>query len=82
MAGRKLELTPTEYDLLSYLARHKGQVMTYEQLLDHLYGLDSERSRHDLFVHVNRLRKKVEPNADEPRFIQTRWGLGYVFMPR
>ncbi|MFQ5924282.1 MAG: helix-turn-helix domain-containing protein [Anaerolineales bacterium] len=55
-----MELTPTEHNLLSYLARHKGQAMTYEQFIDRLYGLDAEWSRHDLFVRVSRLRKKLD----------------------
>jgi PAS domain S-box-containing protein len=81
MRGKRLDLTPTEYDLLAFLARHKGQVLTYEQLLDHLYGDEGERSRHDLFVHISRLRKKIEPDPEEAEFIVTRWGVGYAFLP-
>jgi PAS domain S-box-containing protein len=81
MEGEPVELTPTEFKLLAYLARHKGQVLTYEQLLEHLYGLDRERKRHDLFVHISRLRRKIEPDPEEDVFIVTRWGVGYVFMP-
>jgi two-component system response regulator VicR len=81
MSGQRLELTPTELNLLIYMARNRGQVLTYELLLDHLYGTDKEASLHNLFVHVSRLRKKIEPDPEEPRFIITRWGLGYVFMP-
>lgn len=82
LAGRTVELTPTEYELLAHLAQHRGQVLTYQQLLEHLYGSRLERSRHDLFVHVSRLRKKIETDPDDPEFIQTRWGVGYVFSPR
>lgn len=82
LAGRTVELTPTEYELLAHLAQHRGQVLTYQQLLEHLYGSRVERSRHDLFVHVSRLRKKIETDPDDPDFIQTRWGVGYVFSPR
>lgn len=81
LRGKRLDLTPTEYDLLVFLARHKGQVLTYEQLLDHLYGGEGERSRHDLFVHISRLRKKIEPDPDNAEFIVTRWGVGYAFLP-
>jgi two-component system phosphate regulon response regulator OmpR len=56
-------------------------VLTYELLLDHLYGTEKKTNLHNLFVHVSRLRKKIEPDPEEPRFIITRWGLGYVFMP-
>jgi two-component system alkaline phosphatase synthesis response regulator PhoP len=81
LSGNRLDLTPTEYDLLVYLARHKGQVLTYQQLLEHLYGHEGERSRHDLFVHISRLRKKIEPDPENPEFIITRWGVGYTFLP-
>jgi PAS domain S-box-containing protein len=77
--GKRIDLTPTEYSLLAYLAQNQGRVLTYEQLLDHLYQAEQERSRHDLFVHISRLRKKIEPDPDEPRYILTRWGVGYLF---
>jgi len=77
--GERIELTPTEYELLAYLARNQGRVLTYGQLLDHLYQGEGQRSRHDLFVHISRLRKKIEPDPDEPRYILTRWGVGYMF---
>jgi two-component system response regulator RegX3 len=80
--GKHLDLTPTEFELISYLVRHQGQVLTYDQLVDHLWGLGTGRTRHDLFVHISRLRKKIEPKPKEPRFIVTRWGIGYVFMPK
>lgn len=82
LRGEKLDLTPTEYKLLAYQIHNRGQVLTYDQLLEHLYGLDEDRSRHDLFVHISRLRKKIEPDPENPQFILTRWGVGYVFMPR
>lgn len=77
--GERQSLTPTEFQLLALLARHHGQVLTYDQILDHLFDPDGERDRHDLFVHVSRLRKKIEPNPSEPRYILTRWGVGYLF---
>jgi DNA-binding response OmpR family regulator len=80
VASERIELTPTEFDLLALLARNRGQVLTYEQLLTHLYGLGKVRSRHDLFVHISRLRKKIERDPKNPLYILTRWGVGYVFM--
>jgi two-component system response regulator RegX3 len=81
LSDRKIELTPTEFNLISYLSKNKGQALTYELLLNHLYGMGKVRNRHDLFVHISRLRKKIEPDPKEPSFIVTRWGIGYVFMP-
>lgn len=77
--GKQVELTPTEFKMFAYLTRNEGQVLTYDQLLDHLYGPDEARKRHDLFVHISRLRKKLEPDPDDPRYILTRWGVGYMF---
>jgi PAS domain S-box-containing protein len=78
-SGERVELTPTEFDLLAYMIHNRGLVLTYDQLMDHLYGVEKDRNRHDLFVHVSRLRKKIEPVPDEPRYITTRWGVGYSF---
>lgn len=79
--GEQLDLTPTEYDLLVYLVRNRRQVLTYEQLIEALWGREGEGTRHSLFVHISRLRNKIEHNPKEPRFIQTRWGVGYSFVP-
>ncbi|MEA1977920.1 MAG: response regulator [Chloroflexota bacterium] len=81
LRGDHLNLTPTEFDLLSYLARHQGRVLTYDQIVDHVWGLETGKTRHDLFVHISRLRKKIEPESSAPRFIVTRWGIGYAFNP-
>lgn len=81
LSGQRVALTPTEYDLLAHLARHRGQVLTYDQLLDRVYEQGEGRSRHDLFVHISRLRKKIEPEPDTPRFLLTRRGVGYMFAP-
>jgi PAS domain S-box-containing protein len=77
-----LELTPTEYQILVYLARHRGQVITYAQLLDEIGGAADKRSRHRLFVHISRLREKIEGDPKKPHFIRTQWGTGYVFLPK
>jgi DNA-binding response OmpR family regulator len=75
-------LTPTEYQLLVYLIRHRGQVTTYDQLLDEIGSAADKRSRHRLFVHISRLREKIETDPKKPHFIQTQWGTGYLFLPK
>jgi PAS domain S-box-containing protein len=79
--GVPLELTPIEYELLAYLVNHRGQVMTYDQLIAHVWGSQRKGNRHNLFVHISRLREKIESDPKEPHFLHTRWGTGYVFMP-
>lgn len=77
---RPIELTPTEFDLLAYLSHNRNRVLSHEQLLTHVWG-GQAGSRHTLFVHINRLRKKIERDPAEPEFIVTRWGVGYTFFP-
>jgi DNA-binding response OmpR family regulator len=77
-SGEMLHLTPSEYNLLAALARHPGQVLTYDQLMNHIYDRGEVQNRHTLFVHVSRLRKKLESNPDEPALLRTKWGVGYV----
>jgi two-component system response regulator RegX3 len=79
--GRRIELTATELALLTYMARRPRRVLTYRQLLDELWP-EGDGTRHALSVHVSRLRAKIEPDPGEPRFIGTRWGIGYVFNPQ
>jgi len=79
--GKEVQLTPTEYSLLSIMARHPKQVLTYAQLLDRAWEGPEQGTRQGLFVHINRLRKKLEADPENPTLITTRWGVGYVFMP-
>jgi len=79
--GDQIHLTQTEFDILAHLARNRGKVLTYGQLISAALNEPSRGTRHDLFVHVSRLRKKTEPDPRHPRYILTRWGVGYVFLP-
>jgi PAS domain S-box-containing protein len=81
-SGRRVELTPTEFDLLAFFSRHPGQILEYGQLSDRVYGPGTVHSRHDLFVHISRLRKKIELHPKKPELLQTRWGIGYIFLPK
>jgi DNA-binding response OmpR family regulator len=56
-------------------------VLTYDQLIEHLWDSSAEGSRHSLFVHISRLREKIEQDIKNPQILQTRWGVGYIFMP-
>lgn len=75
-----IDLTPTEFELLSYLAQRAGQVVTHGQLIEAMWP-PGEGNRHSLFVHINRLRGKLETDVKSPRYIVTRWGVGYTFFP-
>jgi DNA-binding response OmpR family regulator len=75
--GQPLELRPKEYDLLHFLARHRGQVFTRDALLSHVWGYDSYIDERTVDVHVRRLRKKLSAIAPDTQVILTEWGVGY-----
>ncbi len=77
MAGREVPLTPIEYRLLAYLAQNAGRVVTQDLLLEHVWGAEYIGEGHMLQVNINRLRRKLEPDATHPRYILTKVGIGY-----
>lgn len=79
--GKELDLTSTEYDLLSYLASHPDQVFSRAQLLSSVWGYHHSGYEHTVNSHINRLRNKIEEDATRPEIVQTVWGVGYKFNP-
>jgi len=79
IAGRSLDLTPKEFDLLLHFARNPGKVYTRSQLLDTVWGYGHEGYEHTVNSHINRLRAKIEKDPASPAFIKTVWGVGYKF---
>ena len=77
--GRETHLTPKEFDLLVYLARHAGKVLTHRVLLGAIWGGQSTEQVEYLRVFVGQLRKKIEPNPSSPRYIVTEPWVGYRF---
>lgn len=75
--GKEIELTHREFELLHYLARHIGQVMTREHLLETVWGYDYFGDVRTVDVTVRRLREKIEENPSNPIWIVTRRGVGY-----
>jgi DNA-binding response OmpR family regulator len=75
--GRVLDLRPREYDLLSFLARHKGQVFTRDALLEHVWGHATFIDERTVDVHVRRLRGKLGGIDPDIEVILTEWGVGY-----
>lgn len=78
---KELTLTPIEYRILSYLAQNVGRVITHDGLLEHVWGAEYVGESHMLQVNVNRLRRKLEPDAARPRYILTKVGVGYMLSP-
>ncbi|MDM5156762.1 response regulator transcription factor [Bacillus sp. DX1.1] len=75
--GEKLELTPKEFELLVYLAKHKGRVLTRDQLLSAVWNYDFAGDTRIVDVHISHLRDKIEKNTKKPTYIKTIRGLGY-----
>jgi two-component system KDP operon response regulator KdpE len=76
-----VHLTPKEFDLLVYLARHPGKVVTHRNLLSAIWGGQSTEQVEYLRVFVGQLRKKLEPETSSPRYIVTEPWVGYRFEP-
>ena len=80
--GDDVEMTPKEFDLLAFLARSPRQVFSRAELLKQVW--DSSPDWQDpstVTVHVRRLRRKLEADQENPRWITTVWGVGYRFEP-
>lgn len=75
--GRLLELTPKEFELLLYLAQHKGRVLTRDQLLSAVWNYDFAGDTRIVDVHISHLREKIEEDTRKPIYIKTIRGLGY-----
>jgi DNA-binding response OmpR family regulator len=76
-AGRSVELTPTEFTLLATLARQPGRIFTRSQLLDALHGVAFESYERAIDSHIKNLRRKLEPDPRQPRYVLTVYGVGY-----
>jgi two-component system alkaline phosphatase synthesis response regulator PhoP len=74
-----VELTATEFEVLTLLARHPGRIYTRAQLLDAIHGVSFESYERSIDAHVKNIRRKIEPDPRRPRFLVTVHGVGYKF---
>jgi|WetSurMetagenome_2_1015567.scaffolds.fasta_scaffold184737_1 two-component system, OmpR family, KDP operon response regulator KdpE len=77
--GEEVKLTPTEYEILKYLALHSGRVITHGQLLRTVWGPNYQGETHYLRVYIGQLRRKIEKSPTQPHYIMTEAGVGYRF---
>jgi DNA-binding response OmpR family regulator len=77
VAGKPVELTAKEFDLLAHFARSPGLVLSRAQLLQQVWGYGHSGYEHTVNTHINRLRAKIERDPNRPQYIQTVWGVGY-----
>ena len=77
--GEEVELTMKEFDLIAFLMKNPGKVYSRESLLDLVWGYDYLGDTRTVDVHIRRIREKLELNPAQPRYIITKWGVGYYF---
>jgi len=77
LAGKEITLTPTEYAIIAYLAQNMGRIVTQDLLLEHVWGMEYLGESHMLQVNINRLRRKIETDPSQPRYVLTKVGVGY-----
>jgi len=79
IAGKEVNLTAKEFDLLELLVFNPNKVYSRENLLNIVWGYDYPGDVRTVDVHIRRLREKIESNPSEPKYIHTKWGVGYFF---
>ena len=77
--GKETNLTAKEFDMLVLFMENPGKVYSRETLLDTIWGYDYPGDARTVDVHVRRLREKIEEKPSEPKYIYTKWGVGYYF---
>lgn len=76
---QEIKVTSKEFDMLLLLVTNPGKVYSRENLLHDIWGEDYPGDARTVDVHIRRLREKIEPNASEPRYVHTKWGVGYYY---
>ena len=79
VGNQAIDLTPTEYNLLVYLMRHTGKMLTHQTILQQVWGPTYGNEAEYLRVYIGRLRRKIEVDALQPRYLHTEHGVGYRF---
>lgn len=77
--GETIDLTSKEFDLLHLFVKNPGRAYSRQELLDEVWGYQYSGYSHTVNTHINRLRNKIEPDASEPTYVKTVWGVGYRF---
>lgn len=76
-----VNLTANQFDLLAFFMQHPNQVLTRDQIIDQVFGADYDSYERAIDIHIRRLRTRIEPTPENPRYIQTVFGVGYRFCP-
>ena len=79
ICGKEMNLTAKEFDVLELLVLNPNKVYSREKLLKTVWGADYPGDERTVDVHIRRLREKIETNPSEPKYVHTKWGMGYFF---
>ena len=79
ISGREVNLTAKEFDLLELLVKNENKVYSRENLLNIVWGYEYPGDARTVDVHIRRLREKIETNPSDPKYVYTKWGVGYYF---
>ena len=79
IAGKEINLTAKEFDLMELFVKNPGKIYARDVLLNLIWGEDYPGDARTVDVHVRRLREKIEENPSEPKYVHTRWGVGYYY---
>ena len=77
--GQEINVTSKEFEMLLLLVTNPGKVYSRDELLRAIWGEDYPGDARTVDVHIRRLREKIEPNASEPKYVHTKWGVGYYY---
>ena len=77
--GREVSLTAKEFELLEFLMNHPNKIYSRDKLLHEVWGADYPGDVRTVDVHIRRMREKIETNPSEPKYLHTKWGVGYYF---
>ncbi len=80
--GVEVKLTGREFELLELMVKNENKVYSREQLLETVWGHDYPGDARTVDVHIRRLREKIEKNPSEPKYVHTKWGVGYYYIQK
>jgi two-component system, OmpR family, KDP operon response regulator KdpE len=80
VGGNEMRLTPTEFKLLATFITRPGEVLSFTQLLEHVWGVEYTNEHHYPRIYVSHVRRKIEPDAKNPTYIHNEYGIGYRFV--
>ena len=77
--GEQVKLTPIEYNILLLLVKHQGKVFSIDQIYENIWNENAVGVDNTVAVHIRHIREKIEINPSEPKYVHTKWGVGYYF---